>query len=57
MLRDHKWLTEWVSKRPAQKQRPWRTNLDRYLSHKADRYGRDTCCFNGPLNQSDGLIT
>lgn len=57
LLRDRKRLAQWMAKRPAQKQRPWRTHLDGDVAHQTDRYGRYACGFDRPLNQSDGLIT
>ena len=57
LLRDGKGLTERMAKGPAQKQSPWRTNLDRDFPHETDRHGRYAGGFNGSLNQSDGLIT
>ena len=56
MLRNRKWLAKRMAKRPAQKQRPWGVNLNRDVSHEADRHGRDAYGFNGSLNQSNGLI-
>jgi len=57
MLRDRKRLAEWMAKRPAEKQRPWRAHLDGDVSHQTDRHRRYAGGFDGPLNQSDGLIT
>jgi hypothetical protein len=57
VLRDRKRLTEWMAKRPAKTQCPWRTHLDGDVSHQTDRHRRYAGGFNRSLNQSHGLIT
>lgn len=57
VLRDRKRLAEWMAKWPAETQCPWRTHLDGDVAHQADRHRRYASGFDGPLNQSDGLIT
>ena len=57
MLRNRKRLAEWMAKWPAETQRPWWTHLDGNVSHQTDRHRRYAGGFDGPLNQSDGLIT
>lgn len=57
VLRDRKRLAEWMAKWPAETQCPWRTHLGGDVSHQTDRHRRYASGFDGPLNQSDGLIT
>ena len=56
LLYQVKWFTERMTERPPEEQRPRRSHFFGNIAEEGDRYRWNSRRFDGPLNQSDGLI-